>query len=499
MDDDPYVVRSLVRVLKRRGLGVATASSSEEALELLEGGLDPGVVVSDQRMAGTDGVSLLARVRKRWRKVRRILITGFTDPGLLQRAINEAQVHRFVSKPWDRDVFVQVVEDTLVDFDVLEQLEGLTDDLERKVEERSKALARAKADWLRTVDAIADPLTVISPDRVIERANRVLANATGIPIQRIVGRLCWETVVSGNGPCSGCPVPECLERSGRAEGEIRDPDSGCVYRVLAYPVIREGGSVEGIVCTYRDVTDERELQVRLLQSEKMAAVGTLAGGVAHEINNPLGGILAWTQLLMRRGGVGEEAVGYLGEIEESVLRCKTIVDSLLDFSRATPAHQRKSVDFNDVVEGAVVLAKGAFAKRGVTVDLELEDELRPVSGNKVQLQQVLVNLLSNARDASKAGGTIRVRTENDEAHVRVEVADEGCGIADKDRERVFEPFFTTKPQGEGTGLGLALSYGFIENHQGEITFETEEGVGTTFCIRLPVARTRTPFPGVTIP
>ena len=498
VDDDEKVIRALERLLKRRGLTTASAGSAEEALALLEAGLAPGVVVSDQRMGATDGVTFLTEVRARWRKVRRILITGFSDPEALQGAINEAQVHRFLTKPWESDVLVQVIEETLADYDVLEQLTALTDDLERQVDARSKALSQAKADWLRTVDAIADPLTLIGSDFVIRRANIVLAQATGIPIQRIVERRCWETVVSGSGPCEGCPVPACLVAGGRKEGEIRDPASGSVYRVLAYPVTREDGRVDGVVCTYRDVTDEREFQQRLVQSERMVAIGTLAGGVAHEINNPLGGILAWTQLLMRTEGIDEEAASFLKEIEESALRCKKIVRGLLDFSRNVPSEEREAVNLNEVVERARFLMQHTFAKQGVEVVIEAAGDLRRVSGNANQLQQVIVNLLSNACGAIQGTGRITVRTKNVAAEIWVEVEDDGDGIPKEARERVFMPFYTTKPQGEGTGLGLAVTYGIVENHEGTISFETEEGSGTTFTLKLPVMRTHTPFPGLPV-
>ena len=499
VDDDEGVTRALERLFSRRGLPTAVASSAEEALALLEGGLAPAVVVSDQRMGGMDGVDFLAVVRRRWREVRRILMTSFSDPDDLLRAVNEAQVHRFLTKPWDPNVLVQVVEETLADYDLLEQLTALTGNLERQVEDRSKALSRAKADWLRTVDAIADPLTLISTRYVIGRANIVLAQATGIPIQRIVGRKCWEIVVSGTAPCEGCPVPSCIVAGGRQEGEIRDPASGSVYRVIAYPVSREDGRVEGVVCTYRDVTDERELQQRLVQSERMVAIGTLAGGVAHEINNPLGGILAWTQLLMRTDGLDEEAVSFLKEIEESALRCKKIVRGLLDFSRNVPSEERAPVGLNDVVERARFLMKHTFAKQGVDVVFEPDPDLRQVTANANQLQQVLVNLLSNACGAIDGTGRITVRTRNVGAEVLLEVEDDGCGIPAEARERIFMPFYTTKPQGEGTGLGLAVTYGIVESHAGTISFETEEGVGTTFALRLPVMRTHTPYPGIPLP
>ncbi len=499
VDDEESVRRSLTRLLRRRGMDVTECASASEALGRLEAGLSPAVVLSDLKMPEMDGVRFLRAVRERWPRIRRVLVTGFSQPDALQRAVNEAQVHRFLAKPWDNAALLGVVEDCVSDYDVVERLSALTTDLEAQVDERTRLLTLAKTEWLRTVDAIGDPLTLLSPDYAVRRANITLSERTGIPIRRIQGRRCWETVMGreGEGPCPGCPVAGCVETGMPGEGEVRDPESGTVWMVRAYPVPSdetppgEGvgpAGVGSVVCSYRDVTEERNLQARLIQSEKMAALGTLAGGVAHEINNPMGGILAFSQLLLRDAAVDAEAKEYVREIEESAQRCRKIVRGLLDFSRAAPADQRDTVDLNDVVEKALFLVEHTIGKHRVEMRRALSEGPLTVHGNANQLQQVIVNLVSNACGAIEGEGHVALRTGVDGASVWLEVEDDGVGIALRDRDRVFVPFFTTKPQGEGTGLGLAVSLGIVENHGGTLDFSSEEGRGTTFSLRLPLTR-----------
>ena len=500
VDDEDAVRRTLVRLLQRRGMHVTDCSSAAEALLRLEEGLGPGVIISDFRMPQMDGVEFLSLVRDRWPDIRRVMITGFSEPEALQRAINGAQVHRFLAKPWDPVALLQVVEDCVSDYDKLERLSILTTDLEAQVLERTRMLTQAKEEWLQTVDAIGEPLTLISTDFVIQRGNMHLSERTGIPIQRISGRRCWETVVAGSedGPCRGCPVPHCLETGERHESEVIDQETGTVWVVSAYPVPVEGeqtgdpGAVASVVCSYRDVTEERDLQNRLIQSEKMAAVGTLAGGVAHEINNPMGGILAFAQLLMRDKSLDEGVLTYVREIEESAQRCRKIVQGLLEFSRSAPTDEQTDVDINSVVEKALFLVEHTVGKHKAEIRRGLSVGLPKIRANANQLQQVVVNLITNACGAIEGTGGVNVRTGEGPAEIWIEVEDDGVGISEADSDKVFVPFFTTKPQGEGTGLGLAVSLGIIESHGGTLTFESAPGKGTVFRVSLPARRSSWP-------
>lgn len=241
-----------------------------------------------------------------------------------------------------------------------------------------------------------------------------------------------------------------------------------------------------------EVADERALYRRTAENEKMAAVGLLAGGVAHEINNPLGGILAFTQLMKRDAGRSESDLESLQLIEESALRCKRIIDSLLRFSRGSSRPQdRRPFDLNRCIEDACLLFK-AHLRSAPRARLELELDphaLTPVHGDPVHLAQVVLALLHNAHQALPEGrGTLRVRTVEEGDAVRISVSDDGVGISPEDLPRIFEPSFTTRPPGEGIGMGLSIAYRIVKDHAGHFSVESRPGEGSTFTIQLPLQK-----------
>jgi two-component system, NtrC family, sensor kinase len=235
-----------------------------------------------------------------------------------------------------------------------------------------------------------------------------------------------------------------------------------------------------------------ELQARedqLRQSVKMAAVGTLTSGIAHELNNPLNNIALNTESLLDSfSELGEEQkLRMLEQIYAQVERASSTVRSLLDFTRREPL-TFAATSLAKEIRHTAGLAVNELELAGVDLDLELDDDLPQVMGNPRNLQQVFLNLILNAIQAMPGGGRIRVRGAVENDFVRVDVSDNGCGIPREHLDKVFDPFFTTKETGEGTGLGLSVSYGIVEKHGGRITVESELGEGTTFSVYLPVAR-----------
>jgi two-component system NtrC family sensor kinase len=241
----------------------------------------------------------------------------------------------------------------------------------------------------------------------------------------------------------------------------------------------------GAVVTWKDVTEEREVTRRLLQAEKMAAVGQLAGGVAHEINNPLGGILAFAQL-MAQDERSESDKESLRLIQDAALRAKRIVESLLRFSRRPREDERGEVDLAKVADDAIFLMQSQL-KGG---KLEIVRDLAPALaiGNANLLQQILVNLLVNAMQAVGKEGRITVLSGSSASgRVHVTVSDSGPGVPAAIQGRIFEPFFTTKPEGQGTGLGLSICYRIAEEHGGSIHYEPAPGGGASFVVEIPAA------------
>jgi len=243
-----------------------------------------------------------------------------------------------------------------------------------------------------------------------------------------------------------------------------------------------------------------EVQTRMVESGRLAAVGELAAGVAHELNNPLGGILGYIQYDIERLDRTREhelhadecqaLVGHLRMIESATQRCRTIVSNLLAFAEAAGA-SKEMMSVNDAVRATLRVTAEQLRMRGIDVRIELDSRIPNVVGSPVQLQQVFMNIVVNARNAMDTGGILTIRTGIDENEsermVFASFEDTGQGIPGANLERVWEPFFTTREVGQGTGLGLSVSYGIVREHGGEIEVESEEGRGTTFTVLVPAA------------
>jgi len=234
----------------------------------------------------------------------------------------------------------------------------------------------------------------------------------------------------------------------------------------------------------------QDAQSALIQSEKLAALGQFSAGIAHEVRNPLAGILAYAQLALRKLKPTDSLFESLEIIEKETKRCKKTMENLLKFARQEKV-QFQITDVNRVVEDTAALADHQLGLHKVRLEKELEPNLPAILGDANQLEQVLMNLLINAQQAMEGqSGSVKIATRLAQGdRIEIQVRDTGPGIPEEIRARIFEPFFTTKPVGKGTGLGLSVSYGIVKNHKGEIRVESGTGQGTTFTISLPMART----------
>jgi signal transduction histidine kinase/CheY-like chemotaxis protein len=258
------------------------------------------------------------------------------------------------------------------------------------------------------------------------------------------------------------------------------------------PVLDAEGQRLGWLEVYRDITSQRMIQSKLLQTEKMAALGQLVSGIAHELNNPLTSIMGYTQLLMGRRGRADRVTD-VKHIFEEAERAGRIVKNLLLFAREAKP-ERKPVDLNEIVERTLALRSYELKVENIGVELQLVPDLPRTLADAHQLQQVVLNLIVNAEQAilqARGQGHIRVRTRLIAGNrLGLEVADDGPGVPPDITSRVFDPFFTTKPVGVGTGLGLSIVYGIVHEHGGEVYVESTPGQGATFVVELPVAAQR---------
>ncbi len=260
------------------------------------------------------------------------------------------------------------------------------------------------------------------------------------------------------------------------------------FSISLSPMRDEQNAVNNLVVVMTDITDAVLLQAKLAHSERMATIGRLVSGVAHEVNNPLAAILGFTDLLLENPEVPLSARGDLQIILQETQRTKDIVQDLLSFARQRPV-QREAVQVNTVLRQTIKLRSYDFASHGVEVREEFDETLEPALGDAQQLQQVFLNILNNAYDAVQETGRrgrIAIRTERDGNSVQVVVTDNGTGIADP--QHIFDPFYTTKQPGKGTGLGLSICYGIVRAHGGEIQcWNNTESGGSTFVVRIPLA------------
>ncbi len=233
----------------------------------------------------------------------------------------------------------------------------------------------------------------------------------------------------------------------------------------------------------------KNAQEQLIHSEKLASLGRMSAGVAHEINNPLTGVVTFGHLLLKKFPEGSEERQDIEVIIEQADRCSNIIKGLLGFSRATSAEKGEE-SINSLLKHSLDIMSHKADFFDIKIITHLDDSLPPVKAGGMQLQQVFINMILNAADAMEGKGTLMISTrkidENGHAFAEVEFTDSGCGISEEDMTKIFEPFFTTKPVGKGTGLGLAVSYGIIKDHGGNIIVKSEEGKGTSFFIRLPL-------------
>lgn len=360
-----------------------------------------------------------------------------------------------------------------------------------KLERLVEIISKGKYQWESTFDAIASPVMIVTGDYIIERANYAFADHCRLDITEVAGRVCYELFAERDEPCEGCPLQYTIEANRQGSDILASRARRREFEASSYPFVLSEDQPAGAVMSYRDITEERRLQLEVIQNEKMAAIGILAGGVAHEINNPLGGILAFTQLLLKdsREQKNEELTADLKEIENAAIRCKKIVADLLDFSRMSKDKEYASVDVNNLIQNVIPFIRSEIRSLNVDLEIDVHEDIPKVYGIANRLQQVFLNLMTNACHAMPRGGNLKLTTDvtRDRKRVIIRVRDTGEGIPDDIRDRIFDPFFTTKIPGKGTGLGLSISYRIIKEHGGTIEVESDNDRGATFTILLPAA------------
>lgn len=357
---------------------------------------------------------------------------------------------------------------------IIERVQPLSMAIDRLLLENE--LTKSGFRWEKTFDNLRDPIAITDLEFEVVRANKKFA-------EKASRKKCYESFANRELPCEGCPMAEALTSGTPSKGQISR--NGRLYQVHSYPIrIDHGGRPTNVVNQYVDITQSRELYLRMLQNEKMGAIGMLAGNIAHELNNPLTGLKSLTQILIGSVKKGSQIFNDLKEIEKATERSHSIIKNLLEFSKGS-TEQNTKVSMDEIVQKTLPFLKTMLRMHKFDLNLDSKDAL--VFVEPYMMQQVVFNLVNNSCQAMKDAGTLSLYTglSEDKNFVELWVRDTGPGVPLELREKIFEPFFTTKRDGMGTGLGLSLSRKIVEGFGGHLKLVDAEGPGAAFLVSLP--------------
>ena len=394
----------------------------------------------------------------------------------------------------------KIYQGILADKQALQEAHGellyLNRNLEGIVEERTRELSASERKYRRIFETSQDLITVTEADGLILDMNHAGVTMLGLSSAAVVvgkdrfkgfflNQTDWDEL-----------VVRLMRDETVTNDEVRmqglDGRSFTALISAKAEQLEPGQALAAIHFLAKDISKRQAMEKQLLLADKLSSIGQLAAGVAHEVNNPLGMILGYTQLLIRGEEAGTQRYDDLRTIEKHTRTCKTIVERLLNFARSTQT-LREPGDIHQVIEEVIGLLKRPLELDNILLETDFDNRVPLLPLDKEKMRQVFMNLLVNARQAIGKQGKITIITRYDpeREEVMIQVMDNGSGIQPENLNRIFDPFFTTKATGEGTGLGLSVSYGIVQDHKGRILVESEPGKGSTFTLMLPNLATGT--------
>ena len=403
-------------------------------------------------------------------------------------------------------VFLQSVGDEIQDLaESLDFMAFTLRDRIRELRQAEQTLTNQQHLLSTVLDMNPDFISMVDTRMIYQTCNRAFAQSVGKTVEEIQGLNDFHLFPEAEAERRNLEGREVLLTGGRVDRQEKVETPGGVkwFHVVQIPVHDESGRIVGLLRMDRDVTDIKEYEQQLIQAQKMESIGKLAGGVAHEINTPLGIILGYAQLLMEDVPPDSQLRQDLAIIEKQTKVCRKIVADLLGFSRQGESEKREMC-FNNSVMESVSLVRHSFALDHVDIVTRLDDSFPIIYGDPEKLKQIWINLLTNAKDAMpETGGVIVVSTKlkTPKGIVTLQVADSGTGIDEGTAKKIFDPFFTTKSVGKGTGLGLSVSFGIVKDHMGDIRVDSPLpadfvmpppppgatcGPGTVFTVDIPL-------------
>lgn len=503
VDDEANIRQLLDRQLRSMGYDVDCAEDGEDAI----GKVQPGryqLAISDLSMPKIGGIDFIRRLRHVDPDIEIILMTGYATVEAAVEAM-KAGAYDFVQKPFDLAGFLALVEKSLEKrqmrtvMSVYESSRTIFEAVEIKdLLPKICACVRRllRADDVFIVDCGADgglSVTCDAGENAADRRREALQIAEEL---RGLGRADWiSPLVREHGDqkdgssltqalFTGDIFNGCLHVRRVGAEPFTDDDQRCAT-ILGSQAAQALLNARLFERLQTSLDDLRAAQEQLVQSEKLACIGQLAAGVAHELNNPLTGISGFAELLLDDPNLTASVRGDIDTIHQQSLRCKSIIQNLLQFSRRRKG-EWMPIDVGELVRSTIALTSLDHSTKSFEIVQRFPQRLPLVEGDATQLQQVILNLITNAGQAMESSPERRlsISAGEDKGWIVVRFADTGCGISKDVLSRIFDPFFTTKPVGKGTGLGLSICYGIVDQHGGKLSAESEVGVGSTFTLRL---------------
>jgi PAS domain S-box-containing protein len=489
--DDEESIRNMMRMtLELDGYSVLTAADGPSALTIFQEEF-PDVVLLDVRMPGMDGVEALRRIKEINRDAEVIIISGHGDMDMAIKCLR-MEASNFLTKPVSEELLSLSLKRSLEKVALRRKVKQYTRDLETLVREANVELEKAYQFRENIIEHSPDAIVCIRKGGTIIIFNSAAEKLLGYRKEEVIGVM---NIVQIYPPGVARKIMKDLK-----SGDFGGPDILQKRQVLlvdkhgnelpvyiSAAILYENGMEAGSVGIFTDLRERIKLEKQLLRSEKLSSLGKLSAGIAHEINQPLTGVLTFAHLLAKKFKNDEPTRKDLEIIVRETTRIRGIVQGILDFAREMPM-QRKPLKIEQILEQTLEIIVHQQRFFGITLVKKYGAGIPNVVVDSNLMEQVFMNIILNALDAMHGTGTLTIRTRQIDEFVEIEFQDTGSGMPEAMLDKIFDPFFTTKDstEGMGMGLGLAVSYGIVKNHNGDIVVSSTEGVGTTFTIKLPL-------------
>ncbi len=511
VDDEKDFVLSLTDILETYGYNVGMAHNQSEAVEKIES-FYADVVLLDVRLGHENGLNLITKFKETCPNIIPVIMTAFAEADSAIEAIQEG-AYDYLRKPLNPRQLLKTLERCFEKLQLEKEKHAVQEALSKRnieLEEMNTRLKESEERYRLLVETMNDGLVMEDLRGVITYVNHKFMKMLGYDEDELLGKLSSDFLDGESLSIYSKITKDCHKGEISPFELIWNKKDGAQVPTIVSPqsILDPEGRFKGCFAVVTDITErkiaeeeKRNMEQHLQQAQKMESIGTLAGGISHDFNNSLQAIIGYSQILLMDKTEDNPDYTKLASIERAAKRASELTQQLLAFSRKVES-KMMPVDLNKEVGDVKNLLERTIPKM-IEIELELDKSLQIVNADPSQIEQIMMNLAVNARDAIGEKGKIIIRTENTFLnggdcknlpglvpgdYVILSMTDNGKGMTPEETERIFEPFFTTKEQGKGTGLGLSMVYGLVSKHNGHIACISKAGEGTTFQIYLPAIK-----------